>query len=455
MGGFKRPKPRPLPAAQDATLAIWAKDARTGDPIAGAMVDCLSLDAPLDGVTNQDGYFAMQLATGREHVVEVHAPGFLSDTHSIFLVGNHDEPFPLQPEARAVFVAGQQGHLEAGHSPIFRVGGRAWRWIGVDAFALPLLFAAGADIDPYLDWAIASGFVILRCFFGLHYIAQQMGRAPWLATPDETRAFLIKMAARKIRVEWTVGDLQMLHPPSLRNWYDGQIDVLKDFTELTVAETCNEAFKNGVDPGAIGRFGHGILQSSGVYTAPFTPQFDWANTHVPRDQEWPRKAKELYDLFVGFEPDLPGGLRIPIVSDERIGADEVLKDGSRSNVPNDFFDDAVVSGLMGAGLTHHATHGIFGQTPGPIQQRCAEATIAGANAIPDDVALGQYTRGGLSDSPLEHDDAKALRTFARIQGGCATCIAVRPTNGWQAIARNGWQIESQSGPDGRVVVLSR
>lgn len=102
MGDWIRPKPRPTPPPRVATLAIWAKDDQTGLPIAGALVDCLSLDPPVDGVTNQDGYFALQLTTGRTHVVEVHADRYPSVVKEILLTGNRDVSFPLTAAAPPV-----------------------------------------------------------------------------------------------------------------------------------------------------------------------------------------------------------------------------------------------------------------------------------------------------------------------------------------------------------------
>lgn len=338
--------------------------------------------------------------------------------------------------------------------PIFRVNGSAWRWLGCTAFALPMLHAAGENIEAFLDWAIATGFTTLRGFFAFHYIPSQMGRPDFVATSAQTRAFLEALARREVRCEWTCGDMQIVKPDlqAQKEWYAAQADVIKDFP-LATAETCNEPFKNGVDVVAIGRFGQGIVQTSGNYGPPCLPRLDYGVTHTPRDDEWPRKAKELYDLYEGWA-DLPGGIRIPWVSDEGMGADETNQPGKRSNVPNDFFDDAACASLMGAGLTHHGTDVIFARVPGPTQQACAAAAVAGATAFDPEVATGQYTRGGLSDCPLEHDDATALRTFVRMRGNRADALVIRPTTATR-VARNGWRITSMSGPDNRIVRLER
>lgn len=460
---FKRKPPAPPapPPVRWATLGIWAKDNLTGKPIEGALVDVYdpAFPAPIDGRTNEDGYFPIQVKQ-RTYTVEVHAPGYLSLEKDVAVLGNHDEIFELM-SSRPVWDANQEGALTS-QGPVFLNHGEPHRWLGCTAFMLPLRHADGEDVDDFLDWAVMTGFNVLRCFFGMYYVPQQIQKMPRLLTPAQTKAFLEKAASRHVRVEWTVGDLQMLitdddptkRLAKVRDWYDGQINVLKDFTELVTAETVNEWFKNGVDPKFIGRFGYGILQTSGNYGPPCEPRLDYGTTHTPRDEEWPRKGKELYDLYNGFDPDLPGGVRIPWVSDEPMGADETSK-GNRSNVPNDFFDDAAVCALMGAGGTFHCQDGIYGRVPGPVQQQCGDAYVAGSRSVPLDAALGQYTRGGLADSPLEHDDNLALRTFARLQGDRATAVVVRPTAAWKAVPRNGWQIISVAGPDDRVIHLAR
>ena len=107
--------------------------------------------------------------------------------------------------------------------------------------------------------------------------------------------------------------------------------------------------------------------------------------------------------------------KVPIVADEPIGAAEQAIGGKRSATPSDFRDYARVCSLFGAGGTFHFDAGMRGEVPpeDSIQQACAAAFAEGlSDAIPLDAPRWQYTRGGLSDCPLEHSDATALRTFA-------------------------------------------
>lgn len=412
-------------------------------------------------LVDEAGTVAMEYLPPGRYFVWPFAAGYTGEMLPVELVDGENPQVVIAMMATVAVIppvgsgqsANQAGKLQSS-GPIFRVNGQAWRWIGVTAFALPQRHAEGEDIDRFLAWAIGTGFVVLRCLFGHANIARQMGKAPFLATPAQTEAFLQKLASRQVRCEWSVGDFQELLADlaDQHRWYDAQAEVLSQF-ELVTAETCNEPFKNGVDVAAIGRLGRGIVQASGNYAPPCAPVLDYGTTHTPRDEEWPRKGKELYDLYTGFD-GFPGGARVPWLSDEGMGADETNQPGKRSNVPNDFFDDAAVCALMGAGLTHHGTDLVYAKIPGPTQQACAAAAVAAASSIGPEAPLGAYTRGLLSDCPLEHDDTTALRTFARINGGRAEAIVVRPTT-TERVARNGWRIVSTSGPDNRVVVLER
>ncbi len=145
----------------------------------------------------------------------------------------------------------------------------------------------------------------------------------------------------------------------------------------------------------------------------------------------------------------------PAVNDEPMGADEVDIPGKRSATPNDFYDYAAVSMLLAAGATFHSSDGITSVLFRPITQTCANSFYAGLNVIPTNVMLGTYTRGPLGDCPIQHNDALALRTFARFTDHNAVCVVVRPQPGWVAIAQAGWTIVSSAGPGGRVVFLTK
>lgn len=364
-------------------------------------------------------------------------------------IGVNPDDYAAIPPAQPPVGDGGQVDALTPSGPIFRVNGQPWRWVGCTAFALPQLYTDGENIDGFLDWAIRTGFNTLRCFTGYANIPQQMGRQPFLITPDQLHRFLTHVCEdRELRVELTCGDLQLILPEhnAQRDWMLALGAVAGQFTGVTV-ERCNEPFKNGVDVVRMGRIGPNV-QASGNYDFDNpAPVLDYLTFHSERKAEWPRTAKDGQDFYEKW--------KVPVVLDEPMGADETLKPWSRSNVPDDFFDYGATAALNSAGATFHATDLVYGRVPGPIQQQCAEAFVAGLHSVSLEAPLGNYTRGYLSECPLEHDDATALRTFARILGNRAVCAAVRPTSAWRAVARNGWRIIQQLGPSDRVVYLER
>jgi hypothetical protein len=330
---------------------------------------------------------------------------------------------------------------------MFRARGALWRWIGCDAFVLPQRHAVGQDINPFLDWAQSTGFNLLRCFVAMAIVPPKVGLPPYVLTPEQVAQFLDVLAARSLRCELTVGDMQILMPnhDDQQRYFRDRADVTRRYPGV-VDETCNEPFKNGVDVKRIGHFSHG-LQASGDYTFDVQPALlDFITVHPERKAEWPRTSKDGLDFYSKWKR--------PIVMDEGVGADEELIPWSRSNVPADFFDYAATAALFNAGATFHFTDGVYAQLPGPIQRECARQFVAGLTAIDIEAIFGLYTRGPFSNCPLQHDDTKALRTFGRLMGNKAEVVIVRPKTD-ERITQDGWRIVGFAGDRRNVVHLER
>jgi hypothetical protein len=178
----------------------------------------------------------------------------------------------------------------------------------------------------------------------------------------------------------------------------------------------------------------------------------YGTVHTPRDQEWPRKAKELDEIR-----NLTGQ---PEVGDEPMGAAEHAN-GERSNVAADFGDYAALAALLGNGATfHHDEHYTRLEGLTPRIEAAAREFFAALKWVPPYATRGYYTAGHLHDIPIRHNDAWALRTFARIVGGDAWVVVVRPTrlgpDGQYVVEpQNGWRVVGRDGPNGRRIHLQR
>jgi hypothetical protein len=207
----------------------------------------------------------------------------------------------------------------------------------------------------------------------------------------------------------------------------------------------------------------GVLSSRGAAqdASPWLclPSWHYLTDHSPRDSEWPRKAKNILE-FTTLGAAGWAAQEKPGVEDEPIGIDETAVAGSRTDNAQDCADYYAVAHLFGAGATLHTQAlGIDGVLPGAVAQGCCEAVrdvwAYFSNAGIVDAQTGQYTRGGLADCPIVHDDALALRTFGMIQGNKAVVVPVRRQGGWALTPVAPWVVSDQGGYNQNVIVLTR
>jgi hypothetical protein len=175
---------------------------------------------------------------------------------------------------------------------------------------------------------------------------------------------------------------------------------------------------------------------------------DYVTVHTPRDDQWPRKAKDLLDVR-----DIA---HVPSVGDEPMGAAEVAIDGKRDNNPRNFADYAAVAQLEGAGSTFHSDPGINGQALGPNVTTCAQAFFASAAWVPPPCQIEPFMRGQIGNpclwthapgdvpGPCQHDDSIETRSYGKIIEPHCWVTQVQ-TQRSQPTACAGWQAD-QSGP---------
>lgn len=345
------------------------------------------------------------------------------------------------------------GNLRINGKLFYTPGGSVYYWRSCTDFLLLKKHLDGEDITPILADRTAAGAHMVRVL-GMCVNIADFNPANYPNYLIDLPGFMDLLAANGLDCEFVVfADAQALAPFDTaleqQEWLGQVRDALLGKPNV-VLELVNEGFKNGVN-----YLNHtrptGILSCADSDQKPddypATPPWDYATLHTPRDAEWPRKAKNAMEVA-----DILGR---PAICDEPMGADEVNIPGSRSNVPNDFFDYAAVAMLLAGGATFHSQDGVTSSLFRPTTLACANAFYAAINVIPENVLLGTYTRGPLSDCPIQHSDALALRTFARYTDHNACCVVVRPEPGWVAIAQAGWTIVGSGGPGGRVVFLTK
>jgi len=398
--------------------------------------------------TNADGYAAKLLPLGINGIV-VKAEHYGTQSVDIDLQQSTETLVNLVPDAPPapptprIFAKGTA----------FYADGQPWRADSVTAFELFHMFLDGhtADMSNFIDsFQRANTFRV----FGMWNHSPTGRQFSWTNYGDRyfvgLRDFAAWMQRRGKYVEFTaITDGQDLfggnRTIAQRAYLDRVGQALQGVPNVFL-ELCNEPFKNGCDVQAIGRVPGAGLQASGVYGGSSPFRLDYMTWHPERDNQWPRKTRA----------DEPAHtFHMPVWIDEPMGAAEVSIPGRRSNVPEDFFDFAAGCALHSSGCTFHSEAGLTASVPGPVQARARDAFFEALGNIPPEVSQWHYTRGGLSDNPLQHSDALTLRTFCQVSGGAAVCQAVRPRADWQAVPRLGWRIVRQVGPNGRLVFLER
>lgn len=170
------------------------------------------------------------------------------------------------------------------------------------------------------------------------------------------------------------------------------------------------------------------LGSMGADQGTAQPVQGYATYHPARTTDWPRKVgHNAYEVGARH--------RVPAVSNECMRPDQ---DGFRVS---NFFDGAANGALMCAGATFHSTSGKASTRFTDDEARCAEAWVAGAQAVPLIYQRGAYTAGHLHDSVVEYRRDKW--SHARILGGQACLSVPQNPDGW--VAKNGWRIVNQTG----------
>jgi hypothetical protein len=360
-----------------------------------------------------------------------------------------------------------------------RPDGSIWKWRGVTAFTALQDFLNGRDLSSFAAWTRSIDASVWRSFgmWSLTNFDVRVDRDRYYRGLDDLLAWMSSHGLYLHFVAFT--DQTSVSPIRLSESEQDEhlrrvIDVCRPHPNVFL-EVVNEDWNNGV---IAARFPadwfRGVLSTRSAWLDGQNPSvagslLDWTTEHTPRGPgiEWTRKAKHLLETARQGLGDYPPTGK-PAVSGEPMGVAEVAQEGRRSNVPREFADYFAVIELFAAGGNIHGDGENLQRcnVPGPQSQACCEAVRDVWRAgIPTDAASdGQYTRGGLSDCPLEHRDrfvdggedrGGSLRTFAMLLGSRATAVVVQPGDQWDARARNGWRIVDRRGPQQQIIFLER
>lgn len=325
--------------------------------------------------------------------------------------------------------------------------GRVWRYRYVTA--LELLSRAPAEQDAFLAWAQAEHFTGVRVLTTHAHtppLPPELGRARLPALFERLRARgmgaeLVALAdtrtqgldrdAMRIHV---AGVSQLSAPAGLPL----SIELFNENAHPTQqADATDLGFLHELRTLVYPRLPVS-LGSSCCGQPDFTELYDggdYSTPHLDRARAWFHEVARIKHL-------LEWAPRRFVVNDESIGAGEGDEPGRRSANPSRFFAQGLLDRLGDLGSTFHCTDGVRAVVPGPVQQVCARAYIAGAALVQgddtfrfvNDSTRGAITRGG--------DWSKVFKLFGFINehGGSSYVVALGVTGPYAPTFDGGWRL---------------
>ncbi len=255
--------------------------------------------------------------------------------------------------------------------------GRTFEWRGITAFRLVEEVASGraADAEKYLARCSAHGVTIVRVF--------AMAKNAFALSPESGIAALPKLLALAARHEVRVEVVALVDTAGYALDVERHVAAVGKACAAAgncVIEMANEPYHPTqaakihdraylsrlrslipkAIPVALGA-GQEPAESGGG---------DYATIHTSRDTGeggWAH-VKALASLR-----GLPARMKMPVVSDEPIGAGDTIDPGRRDNDPARFEAAARATRDAGLGATFHYTGGINAEIPAGRQLRCFEA----------------------------------------------------------------------------------
>ena len=340
------------------------------------------------------------------------------------------------------------------------------RWVS----GLTSLSRTPSQQATFLDWAKKTGFNGVRVFAGSITWAKLTREGSLKELP----AFLDRAAARGLMVEVTgltesgLGYDAKAHVQALVSIVAGRRGVVFELAN----EIGHPTQAKDLTPERLRAWGQEIVAPRGLVWAVGAADTDqlvdgrypsaggsYITAHLDRGGAmWPQIAR-VRALFAIVEAH-----GVPVINNEPTGADE--RPGSetgrqRWNDPAGFFALGVLDRAFNLGGVHHSQAGLMGELPGPVQQRCADAYVAGHRVLESALGTerGVFFEVGRDGGPVKAVTgmaAQQVMTFvakeraAVVLVGAPAGAKLQWATGWRQVA----VVKSMTGQDGaRVDVI--
>lgn len=470
-GGKPNPTPTPTPTPTPVqTIAIFTVEVNPAQAIVQVGSQAFA--------TRPNGIVEEEFKAGDVLPVTARAEGFVtSEPVQVTMVGGRmpTMKITLVPVPNVVPVIGTSGRF-------FTADGKVWSPALVSA--LDLLSKPPEHQGLYLDWVKRTGFDGIRVFAG--------ELQPWAPqTPESARAalpgLLDRVASRGLVIEVTA-------LTGTATGYDAKDHLTKVADILAgrrgvILELANE-ITNGsqdtriTDANNLRAWGIEIVRPRGLLWAvgatdtdePCPPSDppdicrgylpgeypagggDYSTAHLDRGRPSWNNVRRVREIFA-----IADDTRRPAMNNEPMGADEL--DGrqtgkQRWNDPALFFVMGALERAFSIGGVHHSEAGRYSQLPGPVQQQCAEAYIAGHRAVEKALGgqVGSYRNVNHVGSPVIDINVDGIvRAYSFIVGDIGVTVAVGMAQNHGIVWGNGYsptgEVDSRTGQDGRRAVV--
>ena len=291
--------------------------------------------------------------------------------------------------------------------------------------ALSLLARPDDQLREFLDWTSHAGFNGIRVFAGALTWAGQTAPQARERLPQ----LLAEAGRRGLYVEVTA------ITDSREGAYDpGEhfraISQLCQTAQNAILEVANEPY-HGTQADAV--HAPANLLAIGCHaTIPFAlgaaeddestmmSGGSYVTAHLDRGRDKWNQVRRVRELAA-----LSESTGKPVLNNEPIGAADVSQPGRREADPAFFFCMGALNRLFEVGGVFHSEAGLQGVLPGPGQQACAEAFVAGSRVIPTDDRL-VFRNAGWADSPVVRArfDDTVVRAYTGLAGAGAWTVLV-------------------------------
>lgn len=166
----------------------------------------------------------------------------------------------------------------------------------------------------------------------------------------------------------------------------------------------------------------GYLYSSGIYEDLTKFYGTFGDMHTPRDNEWPRKAKDTIEAYRGGGPNSPQEppCKVPWILGEPIRPDETKSYGNTLYSVRDYYSYGAFGRLSSGGVIFHCESAKLTSIPSDFELECYNFMMVGYEKFPPDAAIGNY----IHHADLEGNGSKALRVYSVGKWG----VVIRPND---------------------------